>query len=198
MPEWKIHNKWAERMGISREMASYVNSLIDFPEKSPEYMDFWMKHFTDPDISNDFYNKLRNKDELGDEDPLIVELCRVIPLINDIFDTVCYFVKFGSKDHKELHKMSFLEHDGGRNNPFEAYLQLKFLSLRGNEYVKAWYLHHFLDYISYGHFSSEEVFERLRNTLIYCPEFDAVKSFVRNHWEEIIQDLGYLRDDEKV
>jgi len=40
MPEWGIHNKWAERMGIPTKASNYVNSLIDRPEKHPEYLDF--------------------------------------------------------------------------------------------------------------------------------------------------------------
>lgn len=42
-----------------------------------------------------------------------------------------------------------------------------------------------------GHFPPKEVFERLRHRLIYCSEFDEVKSFVKKYWGEILQDLGY-------
>jgi len=40
MPEWGIHDKWAERMGISAEVSNNVNILIDFPKECPEYLDF--------------------------------------------------------------------------------------------------------------------------------------------------------------
>lgn len=40
MPEWRIHDKWAERMGIPREISSFINNLIDFPKECPEYLDF--------------------------------------------------------------------------------------------------------------------------------------------------------------
>lgn len=37
MPEWSIHNKWAEKMRISREVSNFVNKLIDFPEECQEF-----------------------------------------------------------------------------------------------------------------------------------------------------------------
>jgi len=40
MPEWKIHNKWAEKLGIPKEISNFVNRLIDFPEESQEFMEF--------------------------------------------------------------------------------------------------------------------------------------------------------------
>jgi len=70
---------------------------------------------------------------------------------------------------------------------------LKFLNAKGNEYEKAWYLHHILDYAEEvaPTFSLEEIFERLNNKVKPSHEFDTVKSFVRNHWGEILRDLGY-------
>ena len=40
MPEWKIHNKWAEKLGIPKEISNFVNRLIDFPKESQEFMEF--------------------------------------------------------------------------------------------------------------------------------------------------------------
>ena len=40
MPEWIIHDKWAKRMDISEEVSSFVNLLIDFPQKDHEFLDF--------------------------------------------------------------------------------------------------------------------------------------------------------------
>jgi len=40
MPEWSIHNKWAGKMGISKETSNFVNGLIDFPERCSEFIDF--------------------------------------------------------------------------------------------------------------------------------------------------------------
>jgi len=40
MPKWEIHDKWAEKMRISKEMSNFVNRLSDFPEKCQEFMDF--------------------------------------------------------------------------------------------------------------------------------------------------------------
>ena len=40
MPEWAIHIKWAQRLGIQDEISSFVNFLSDFPEKTREFMVF--------------------------------------------------------------------------------------------------------------------------------------------------------------
>jgi hypothetical protein len=40
MPAWIIHEKWAKRMGIPKEIAIYTNTLIDFPKKCKEYIEF--------------------------------------------------------------------------------------------------------------------------------------------------------------
>jgi hypothetical protein len=40
MPKWEIHDKWAERMGISKEISNFVNQLSDFPEETQEFMEF--------------------------------------------------------------------------------------------------------------------------------------------------------------
>ena len=40
MPKWEIHDKWAEKIGISREISNFVNHLSDFPEESQDFRDF--------------------------------------------------------------------------------------------------------------------------------------------------------------
>ncbi|MBA7596248.1 hypothetical protein ES703_03218 [subsurface metagenome] len=40
MPSWYIHDKWAQRMGIPKEVSEYVNGLIDFPQKCQEFLVF--------------------------------------------------------------------------------------------------------------------------------------------------------------
>lgn len=40
MPKWDIHDKWAERMGLPKEVATFVNHLSDFPDQSHEFRDF--------------------------------------------------------------------------------------------------------------------------------------------------------------
>lgn len=40
MPTWKIHNKWAQKLGISEEILDYINNLIDFPEKCQEFSEY--------------------------------------------------------------------------------------------------------------------------------------------------------------
>jgi hypothetical protein len=40
MPTWDIHDQWAQTMGISKSVSTYINRLIDFPEKDMDYLDF--------------------------------------------------------------------------------------------------------------------------------------------------------------
>ncbi len=53
MPKWTIHDKWVNAMGVTGSVSSYVNSLIDFPERNKEYLDFcaqisqWSDYYDD-------------------------------------------------------------------------------------------------------------------------------------------------------
>lgn len=40
MPAWIVHNKWAEQLGLPKEITTFVNHLSDFPDKSQEFMAF--------------------------------------------------------------------------------------------------------------------------------------------------------------
>ena len=40
MPTWDVHNKWAEQLGLPEGITEFVNHLSDFPDKSPEFMEF--------------------------------------------------------------------------------------------------------------------------------------------------------------
>ncbi|MHC1610733.1 MAG: hypothetical protein ACXQTW_03890 [Candidatus Methanospirareceae archaeon] len=40
MPKWEVHDKWAEKMGLSEEITNFVNHLSDFPEKTQEFREF--------------------------------------------------------------------------------------------------------------------------------------------------------------
>lgn len=43
MCKWWIHDKWAIKMGIPKQVSEYVNNFIDFPkslDQNDEYMKF--------------------------------------------------------------------------------------------------------------------------------------------------------------
>ncbi len=40
MPKWEVHDKWAEKLELSKEIANFVNQLSDFPDKTQEFMEF--------------------------------------------------------------------------------------------------------------------------------------------------------------
>lgn len=149
MPTWKIHNKWAERIGISEEISTYVNMLIDFPQKCPEFLRFC-----------DNYDKK---------------------------------VSQMTKSRRSVLCSSFAEvvgkHDTGRRRKTATYIQLDFLQQKGNEYMRAWYLHHALDYIEKAPvLTVEEILERLEKRTKSSPELEVVSRFIKDHSEEILQD----------
>lgn len=96
----------------------------------------------------------------------------------------------------------FIGHDSGRHNKSDREIQVKFLGQKGAEYIKAWYLHHILDYIKWwvtetppGFFSSiEDILQAKRLEKMFGSSQEQnlqnIKNFVMNHSEEILQDLG--------
>lgn len=106
MPKWEIHNnKWADKIGISKDIQNFVNGVIDFPEKCQEFQDFCEK----------------------EQDARIFKRGKPTKM------TVAPFIK----------------HDLGRNEKYIRKIQLKFLSQKGKDYERAYYLHQILDYLEW-------------------------------------------------
>lgn len=40
MPKWEVHEKWAEKFGLSKEITAFVNHVSDFPDQSQEFRAF--------------------------------------------------------------------------------------------------------------------------------------------------------------
>ncbi|RLE09549.1 hypothetical protein DRJ00_03890 [Candidatus Aerophobetes bacterium] len=165
MPEWNIHNKWAEKLGISIQVSNYVNCLIDSPEKCPGFLDF----AADRDNWLDFYKRTHSSW------PYKANL------------------KSLRSDSHLFRKLLWIEHDAGRgrSNKTATYIQLKFMRHKGSEYVKAWYLHHALDYVEKlaAAYPIEEILSRLEERTKTCPELEAVKDLIRSNSTQILQDL---------
>lgn len=182
MPKWGIHNKWAEQMGIPTEVSNYINLLIDFPEECHDYLDFCAE------ITKwaDYYERRSSKWPFSARQ--FRDIDRLQSQLKNMRADPAFFDKFC--------KLLYIGHDTSRSKRgqgLQAHIQLKFLHPRGCEYTKAWCLHHILDYAEKeAHtFSLEEIFERLDDRTKPSREFDTVKSFVRNNWGGILQDLGY-------
>jgi len=89
--------------------------------------------------------------------------------------------------------------DSSRKRRTLAYVHLKFLSIKGSQYVKAWYLHHVIDYMNetYNLFHKDEIIRRLKEKLPtkimdnieLRKEFQEVLDFVCLNWEEILKDF---------
>ena len=40
MPSWDVHDKWAEKLGLAKEITTFVNHLSDFPAQCAEFREF--------------------------------------------------------------------------------------------------------------------------------------------------------------
>jgi len=128
MPSWSIHNKWAEKIGISEKVSDFVNRLIDVPEECEEF----------------------------------------------------------TEDQRKIYR---IEHDSGRKRKTVMYVQLNSLRKKGSEFIKAWFLHHALDYVAAAPILSiDEVMKRLEERTERRPELEAIKDFVRKNSEGILRD----------
>jgi len=156
MPEWKIHNKWARKLGIARDVSNFVNKLIDFPEKCDEYQAY----------------------------------CEEAP------DARIYS---GGKPTK-MTIASFTDHDSARSSDGVRKVQIDFMRSKGNDYLKAGYLHHVLDYLKWWATQWELELPTMEYILrkrkleekigpINDIHLQKVKNFVINNSKEILNDL---------
>jgi hypothetical protein len=95
----------------------------------------------------------------------------------------------------------FVRHDGGRSDRATGETQLKFLYEKGEEYVKAYYLHHIMDYIEWWFKNWEpRPIPDIENILKHLDkkaswfqgqEWLDVKAFVLGHCEQILDDCKF-------
>lgn len=141
--DWSFHDKWAERMGISKEISELINWLSDFPSECKKFVEFCKQR--------------------GEKVPE--------------------------------------GHNSERRRWHVAKLKFEFLKPYGPKYLQAWLLHHFLDYIkkvhsyyeNYYENGLEEMIRRFENkpmvrVIPSKEEWEAVKNFVLQNFEEIIRD----------
>ncbi len=91
-------------------------------------------------------------------------------------------------------KLLHIKHDSDRSLPsqqLQAHIQLRFLANKSEDHIKAWYLHHILDYAEKeaGLFSLEEMLERMADRTKKSEVFDIVAEYVSENWKEISTDL---------
>lgn len=139
MPSWKIHRKWARRLGIPDNISKEVDELIDFPEE-------WFKKK---------YPKEHEKVFSGQK------MWALSTILGEKEPCVRFFVlslcsgRFG--------------HDMGRKRKWQRDFQLECVYKHyGLDGVKAVVLHHALDYIEkVSFFEKEKVLQKLKEKLGY-------------------------------
>lgn len=91
------------------------------------------------------------------------------------------------------------KHDVGRRRKTAGYIQLEFLSQMDTNYVKAWYLHHALDYLKGTILSPSEALERFKERIVtkfdedfdFTKELKQVLAFLKTNLQDISQDLKH-------
>ena len=107
-------------------------------------------------------------------------------------------------DKKIKRQLLHIAHDAGRSGQplggsryrgLAAFVQLKFLSSKGSNYVKAWYLHHLIDFVTSSPGTNvkekmERIEERTGVPGFTRLEFEEVKSFFERNFDAIAYDLN--------
>ncbi len=163
MPEWRVHDKWALRMGVPLNVSRYVNKFIDDPKRCKEYIEFLKCRFREEGIM------------LVDDEEY------------ERYEAISFCIRVSD----------MIGHDSGRRSKHDLHLQLEFLETKGLEYVRAYYLHHALDYIAtvYPALTLDEIFTKLDRKIgdhykeNIRREWLNVKNFIKNNIKEIIEDL---------
>ena len=158
MAKWVVHGKWNSKFGLSKGISIYVNSLIDFPQKNLEFVN---------------YAKAQGKSIMGSSRGNIVDMIAGMAA----------------------------SHDSGRRKDkweFGLVFQLEFLKKKGEDFIKAWYLHQALDYISEeiykrGRWAKESIKEEinlgmLERLMKSSSELWEIKGFVLNNFDAIFED----------
>lgn len=137
-----------------------------------------------------------------------VEISDFVNRLIDSPEEVQEFMEFCDREYEKLKlhvgsrksvvtlplKVSVGKHDSGRKSKTATHLQLEFLRKKGSEYVKAWYLHHILDYMkSAPKLSVKEVLKRVEEKTESCRELEIVKNFVMSRSEEISRECRVRR-----
>jgi len=203
MKKYQFHKRWGEKYPIQSEAVDYAYSLIDEPLKQTEYLKYLTKvteWWDDNDIDYVWRHIKKNcktpadriKTEQKYKDYLSDHLLGVLPFNAARFTskaaklTMFQHMFFGGrKTGRDLSRVKDIGY-------FQSYMQRKYIRPKGRPYLLAWYLHHLIDYCHgiYMMFPFTEIINRNRDRIKPSDlEYDEVVNFIRQHWEELINDF---------
>ncbi|MDZ7730607.1 MAG: hypothetical protein U5K37_06345 [Natrialbaceae archaeon] len=114
--KWQDHERWARKLGISSDVATFVNRVIDVSTRS--------------DLPGEYLDMLHKQAEY---------------LVAERGPTT------GNSMLPQIIVKEAINHDAGRQKKtrgdLSAEVVQKVLQQKGDDYLRAWYLHHFLDYV---------------------------------------------------
>lgn len=161
--KWENHDRWAQKLGIAEEVSREVNNLVDAIN-------------TDEGLYAEFENKKHGiTRSLTDDDEIAVS--------KRTFDAVA--------------AINMGDHDGSQKKTTDAKLEanakLKFLQSKGEEYVKVWYLHHYLDYLvedSRSGNTIEELLDAYRQENHRQIHSQEIENFLLTHKDDLASELN--------
>jgi len=160
--DWESHDNWAEKLGISRNVSRYVNRVIDVDDRTKL-----------PDDYKKAVNQWAKTKAARDGAK-----------------------KGNSALHLVIQRYIKETHDKGAGiksaDTMSHRATVQFLKSKGVEYVAAYYLHHHLDYLSENRNTGKgfhEIIVEHKNSSSK-PFNSKIADFLRNHEEELCQELG--------
>jgi hypothetical protein len=161
--DWSDHDRWAEKLGIDKQVSSEVNRIVDSIDQGESLPSEYRKHL----------KKCSQKwaDEEGAAEG------------NSALGMV-------------IEENTKRGHDQSRNSTTDgdiaAEVQRCAMRRMGDDYVKAWYLHHHLDYLHENRNSDKSAEELIdeyeeKHPHTYSQE---VSDFLSEHKKELTEELG--------
>ncbi|WP_128478333.1 hypothetical protein [Halorussus pelagicus] len=158
--DWQGHNRWAKKLGISEEVAQSVNRIIDERDSST----------------------------------LPEEYCNIVSQVARQFQTSEGAKSGNSALHMVISKNVKESHDAGRRKTtrgdIAAEINKKAMREMGEDYLKAWYLHHHLDYLSENKNRGKSVEELLSEHKNQYP-----KTHSRNIRDFLLEEKNEIRSE---
>lgn len=203
MRKRQFHDKWGERCQIPRDAIDHAYALIEEPMKQMDYLryltkvtEWWDDRETKKiplHIARECKTpEKREKAEQKYEKYLSEHVRGVVPR-NPLLNRQ-------ARNKTRLQQWLFHGSRTGRalsraksKGSLQSYVQQKYARSKGESVLKAWYLHHLVDYCREVHelFELDEITRRNRDRINpICPsDYDEIASFVQRHWEGLKHDL---------
>jgi len=204
MRKRQFHKKWGETCQLPPEAIDHAYALIEEPVKQMEYLrylakvtEWWddndVKRIPSHIVKECKTAKRRQRAEQKYGKYLSEHIRGVIPR-NPLSNRQArnktrlqQWLFHGSRTGRALSRAK------GKGS-LQSYVQQRYARSKGESVLKAWYLHHLIDYCRDVHesFELDEITSRNRDRInpISPSDYDEIASFVQRHWERLEHAFG--------